>query len=153
MNAEKTNIYYEVHPKGKSAIPCLLDLIDTDRKSFVGFQDPESSSVNSFSSNNYSGINVAYLVELILAKDSIVVRKSSTWKTQVEPYRIYTYGVIVKNVNNSPLLRPLEYSDMKTLKDIYLAWWKLNKNKSIEQLRRDWKAGKGPLATSKYKWI
>jgi hypothetical protein len=152
-NTAQKNVYYETHLMGKDAIPCLIDFIDTDKKSIVGFQDPKSSTIYSFNFKNYIGIEAAYLIELILSKDSIETVKSNEWEQNVKPYRIYGYGVIVKIRNKEPILEPLDYGDMKVLKDIYLKWWQSNKEKSIELLRKEWKENKHILNNSNYKWI
>lgn len=153
LNTAQRNVYYETHKIGKDAIPCLVDFIDMDKKTFVGFQDPKSSTIHPFTSNNYIGIKAAYLIEFILSKDSIVTVKSDDWEQKSKPYRIHEFGVIVKIKNNEPILEPLDYEDMKVLKEIYFKWWQLNKDKPIELLRKEWKENKHILDNSYYKWI
>lgn len=152
-NTAQKNVYYNTYLMGKGPIPCLIDFIDTNKISMVGFQDPKSSTIHSFTFKNYIGIDAAYLIELILSKDSIEITKGDDWEQKVKPYRIYGYGIIVKTKNNEPILEPLNYEDMKAIQAIYLKWWQSNKDKPIELLRKEWKENKHILENSPYKWI
>jgi len=152
-NTESKNVYNETYLMGKDAIPCLIDLIDINKKTLVGFQDPKSSTIYPFTFNNQIGIKAAYLIEFILSKDSIEAIKGVEWEQKIKPYRIYQYGVIVKKENNTPVLEPLNYDDMKELKEIYSKWWQLNKEKPLELLRKEWKGNNLILNNSCYKWI
>lgn len=152
-NTGEKNVYSDVHSMGKDVIPCLISFIDRDKKSVVGFQDPKSSTIHSFTFKNYIGIKAAYLIEFILSKDTVESVKSNYWEQQTKPYNLFGYSIIVRTENDNPILKPLDYEDMKVLKGIYLKWWQLNKGKSIEVLRKEWKENKRILNYSKYKWI
>lgn len=152
-NTAEKNIIYQIHLMGKDAIPCLIDFIDLDKKSVVGFQDPKFSTIYPFIINNYIGIKAGYLIEFILAKDSVENVSIDVWENETNPYLLFDYCVIVKTDNNKPILEPLDYKDTKVLKDIYLKWWKTNKDKPIELLRKEWKENKHILDNSTYKWI
>ena len=152
-NTAQKNVYYEIHLMGKDAIPCLIEFMDTDKKSVVGYKDPYSSIIEPFVFNNYIGIKAGYLIEFIIAKDSVENVSVDVWKDKLNPYRLFEYCVIVKTENNKPILEPLDYIDMKVLKEIYLKWWQLNKDKPIELLRKEWKENKHILDNTPYKWI
>jgi uncharacterized protein VirK/YbjX len=84
------------------------------------------------------GIRAAYMIEYILANTN--------------NQKIFNYGVIVKIVNNKPVMQPLTYEDMKALKVLYQNWWEDNGSKSITELADDWKNNKRALTNSCYKW-
>ncbi|MDJ1498672.1 hypothetical protein QNI19_37415 [Cytophagaceae bacterium DM2B3-1] len=151
MSSESGNLFDEIHLMNKKIIPCLINFIDRDIQGIVGFKNPLSSTMESFIFRNYSGINAAYLIEFILAKDKIEKIQGDSWEQKVKPYKLYTYGVIINDESNRP--SALSLKEMKAIKSIYLEWWKLNKNKPIELLRKEWKEGKHILDNSKFKWI
>ena len=130
---------------GKDAIPCLIDMIDVKKESSVGFQDPNSSST-SLTFRNCAGISAAYLIELILSKDSLLNT------AMIDGVRIYQIGVIVKIKKNNPVLEKLNYNDMLVIKKIYTKWWELNKRKTIVQLRDEWRKNKNILG-KKFRWV
>jgi hypothetical protein len=153
VNTGQENIFNETYLMGKDIIPCLIDFIDINKKTFIGFQDPKSSNIYPFISDNYIGIRAAYLIEFVLSKDTITTSKSDLWEQEIEPYRIYKYGVIVNTQNKEPIPKSLNSEDIKVLKEIYLKWWQSNKEKPLEQLRKEWKENKHILDNSSYKWI
>lgn len=122
---------------GKPAIPYLIGVIDKKEMGFVGYQDPRSSVYYGLD-NNYCGIRSAYMIEHILANTN------KQW--------IYKFSVIVKKLDNKPLMEVLGYDDMKKIKKLYQEWWGLNRLKSLSELQNDWKNKKGPLAGSDYVW-
>jgi hypothetical protein len=149
----QTNNYTKVFLQGKSAIPCLIDLIDKDNKSFVGCLNPLSSYIPPFIINNYIGINAAYLIELILSSNSLLGDSSTDWRDATNSFKIYHYCVIVKIKGNKPVLEPLHYHDMKAIKGIYLDWWEANKDKPIQELRKMRTDNNHILDGSNYQWI
>ena len=146
----------------KQIIPYLIDSIDIERTSFfIGFRNPTSSFIGSYHMNNQKGILDAYCIDFILSKDSIeTVEKIlsdddylTRWQKQIEPYRIYGLGVIVKqDENDKPILEPLTHEDMVIIKKMYLDWWEKNKEKPIETLREEFKNGNKILQLP-YIWI
>jgi hypothetical protein len=147
------NDYKGVYMQGKNAIPCLISLIDLNRMSMVGIIDPKLSYIPPFILNNYRGIDAAYLIELTLSTDSLLSDSIADWKGGINPYKIYNYCVIVKNEQKKTILEPLSYSDIKAVKELYMKWWETNKDKSLSELRKEWKQGKHVLDENKYKWI
>lgn len=153
-------IFDTVYIRGIKAIPCLIDHLDDSKNSPFGFKNPKSSYIPSFFlKGNQIGIKYAYLIELILAKDTLESSpdfdwNKNNWEEATKPYRIYDYCVIVrKDENQKPIEDILTNDDMKKIKLIYLAWWKKNQNKSIEQLRNDYKQNGSILKDSDYMWV
>ncbi|TKG87728.1 hypothetical protein EYV94_28025 [Puteibacter caeruleilacunae] len=148
------DLYIQSYEIGKAAIPILIELIDVKQKSFVGFSNPYSSTLEGFLLNNYKGIIAAYTIELILAKDTlnnIDVEYNGT--TQVNPLNIYGYGVIVRSDKKDIVKEPLTYDEIKEVKKLYFEWWKNSKAKSLLQLRDEWKQKGSVLKNSSFKWI
>jgi hypothetical protein len=144
----------------KQIIPCLIDSVDTPRISFIGFLNPISSYIGNYHFNQF-GIKYAYYINYILSKDSVeTVEKNWNddenwlhWEEQIKPYRIYNYGIIVKqDENDKPILEPLTHKDMVIIKKMYSDWWKKNKDKPIETLRDDFRKGDKILKLP-YVWI
>lgn len=150
----------EILSLNKQIIPCLIDSIDVNKTSFVGFKDPRSSYIGSYIFNQY-GIMYAYWIDYILSKDSVETVKK-TWSDDdslshynewTKPYRIYSEGVIVKlDENNKPILEPLTHEDMIKIKKMYLDWWEKNKNKPIKTLRAEFRSG-NKILKYPYAWI
>ena len=144
----------------KQIIPCLIDSIDVEKTSFIGFLNPTSSYVGNYHFNQY-GIKYAYNIDYILSKDSVETAINTWsedecflhWDEITKPYRIYDYGIIVKlDVNDKLILEPLTHKDMVTIKKIYLDWWNGNKDKSIETLREEFRRG-NKILQPPYVWI
>ena len=143
----------------KQIIPCLIDSIDTDRTSLIGFINPIKSNISYHF--NQIGIEYAYNIDYILSKDSIeTVNKIWNdnedflhWEEITKPQRIYNIGIIVKqDKNNQPILEPLTHEDMINIKKMYFDWWKENKEKPIETLREEFRKG-NKILTLPYVWI
>lgn len=148
--SDSCNIFNKVANKGLMAIPMLIQFIDLKQKSRVGFYNPSSSFFYEFSQNNYKGIKAAYLIEYLLAIDSL---GSGDIDKQINTSKIYGYGVIVRKNDSDPIKKPLTYYDMKEIKKIYEDWWSRNKNNTLQQLRDVWKQKGSILTDSNYKWI
>ncbi len=148
------NIYLEVQKIGKEVIPILIEYIDYDRKAEVGFHNPYSSTIDELLYKNYKGIDAAYLIEFLLAKDTIENKEIKYEGTQqINPFNIYGYGVIVKQNKSELIKKPLTYNDMKEIKQIYKSWWGNNEKKSISQLREEWQQNKSILKDSNFSWL
>jgi hypothetical protein len=149
----------EILSLNKQIIPCLIDSIDTDRTSFIGFKNPMNSYIENYHFNQ-KGIKYAYDIDYILSKDSIeTVNKTWNdnedflhWEEIMQPERIYNIGIIVKQENNNPILEPLTHADMVNIKKMYFEWWEENKKKPIEILRQDFRNGNKILKLP-YVWI
>jgi len=148
----------EVLLLNKQIIPCLIDSIDTQETSVVGYKNPISSYIANYHFNQI-GIKYAYNIDYILSKDSIetVMQTLSDnedhWEEKTKSYRIYNIGVIVKKgKNNQLILEPLTHEDMINIKKMYFDWWEKNKNKSIETLREEFRKGNKILQLP-YVWI
>jgi hypothetical protein len=134
--------YAQFFKMDKDIFLILIEKIDTNRKfGIVGFEPrPEQSYIPNGLLNNYLGIRAAYLIELLLSRDSYNLQ---------EKRRVYGYALIVKDDNYDRL----SYQDMVEIKRIYLNWWNENNHKTLQQLRAEWKEGKRPLSGQPYKWI
>jgi hypothetical protein len=154
--------YEEALSLNKQIISCLIDSIDTQRRLFfIGFQNPISSYVEEYQMNNQAGIKYAYLIDYILSKDSVET-VNRTWNEEedwvhwaelTKPYRIYNVSVIVKqDKNDKMILEPLTHKDMVEIKRMYLQWWKQNKDKPIETMKKEFRKGNKILQLP-YVWI
>jgi hypothetical protein len=123
---------------GKAAIPYLIDAIDRDERGFVGFVDVRSSDMH-LNVMNYTGISAAYMIEYLLS-DSI-------------GFQLYPRGVIVPRANGNVVYSKLSLDDVKAVKKLYRAWWEANRGKSMQELQRDWRAGKRVLNGDHYQWF
>jgi hypothetical protein len=125
---------------GKSAIPYLIDAIDRNERGWVGFKEERSSSLV-LNFGNFSGITAAYMIEYLLSDSS--------------GYQIYPNGVICRVNHQTGHLyqEKLTLDDVKAVKKIYRSWWEANKNKSMEELKSDWRRGKRALYGTDYAWI
>ena len=157
---DSSDIYYEILLLNKQLIPYLIDCIDINKTSFMGFKNPIDSYIGNYHFNQY-GIRYAYLIDYVLSKDSIeIVNKNWEeqedwihWDELTKPYRIYRIGVIVKqDENNKPILEPLTHEDMVKIKKMYSDWWKQNKDKSIETLRKEFRK-ENKILKLPYVWI
>ncbi len=150
----------EIHSYGKDIIPYLINQIHRGEMLSPIFINPYESNLGKMDLHGGPlGINYAYMIELILAKDSIkdnYVYKGGydTWYEKMKPYKIYGHCTIIekKDLNNPDVL-PVSFDDMKTIKDIYKKWWESNKDESLEALRKKWRDEGSPLQNSPYMWI
>jgi hypothetical protein len=141
----------ELSINGKNAIPKLIDEIDNHHLVPMVLSDPTSSQMPLDSSVS-CGVVAAYLIERILewpfwqfqpglsGNYRIIVGCPTSWAY---------YSVCIVNVNTH---QPCSKDDLKVVKAVYQAWWEQNGNKSLDELRKDWIAGKKPLAGSIYRW-
>lgn len=125
---------------GKSAIPYLIDAIDRNERGWVGFNSPLSSNLG-HNVDAYTGIRAAYMIEYLLSDSS--------------DDQIYRLGVIARlNRQTGNYSEPLTYDDVKAVKKIYQSWWKANKDKSMQELQREWRGGKRIVnGISGYAWV
>ncbi len=152
------NVMKEIHSHGKEIIPYLISQIDIDDKGIAGFVNPYESNLQDMVIGSPLGINYAYMIELIMAKDSlkdkpVVVDGYSSWEEKMEPYKLFGQCVIVREKDkDNPTASILSSDDMKAIKKIYSIWWENNKNDSPESLRKKWIESGGPLRNTSYTW-
>ncbi len=88
----------------------------------------------------------AYEVELILAKEKLRGDpKSCTFLVSPDDVA-YSFGHLTRNGEE------ITDSDLPDLKAAYEKWWNLNKGKTLEELRKEWRNGKKPLKGSEFSW-
>lgn len=140
----------EFHNLGKESIPVLIDEIGDGHKRMLSLADPMLSTIRDMSLYLNHGIVAAYVIELILAKPNLTINVPGDYPfllgTNRENY-IYGHGVIVDN--NDKVVKEDRLHEVKT---IYQKWWKKNKDKSLEELRKDWQANIRPLTGSNFHW-
>ena len=151
-NINEINIFCEIHKEGNKIIPDLINSIDKNQKTSIGFIHPYSSTIYPFH-ENYAGVLSAYMIEFLLGVEKLECIEVDVYSYEQNPYQIFKYGVIVRKVNDKPIMMPLQENDMKKIKKIYQFWWEKNKTKSIEELREDWKNNKRALNNTEYIWI
>ena len=151
-NINEINTFCEIHKEGKKIIPDLINSIDTNQKTSVGFIHPLSSTIYLFHVN-YAGVLSAYMIEFLLGVEKLECIEVDIYSYEKSPYQIFKYGVIVRKVNDKPVMMPLQNNDMKKIKKYYQTWWEKNKIKSIEELREDWRNDKRALSNTEYIWI
>ena len=149
----------EIHSYGKDIVPYLIRNIDMDKFGLAGFVNPYESNLANTVVGSPLGINYAYMIELILAKDSILDNVNydsgyDIWYEKMKPYHIYGQCVIIRETDqNNPKDSKISFDDMKTIKAIYNDWWKSNKDESLESLRKKWREAGSPLQNSPFMWI
>ena len=150
----------EIHSYGKDIIPYLISQIDRGKMGSSNFVNPYESNLGRVDLHGGPlGINYAYMIELILAKDSIkdnYVYEGGydTWYEKMKPYKIYGHCKIIEKKDlNNPNVLAVSSDDMKTIKSVYNKWWQSNKNESLESLRKKWREEGSPLQKSSYMWI
>ena len=153
------NVMKEIHSYGKDIVPYLIRNIDMDKFGLAGFVNPYESNLANTVVGSPLGINYAYMIELILAKDSILDNVNydsgyDIWYEKMKPYHIYGQCVIIRETDqNNPKDSKISFDDMKTIKAIYNDWWKSNKDESLESLRKKWREAGSPLQNSPFMWI
>jgi hypothetical protein len=151
---EKRSAVLSLHGQGKQAVRILLEHIDDTEiapSSTLVFQNPVLSYVPPGSQHDqFAGMLYAYVIELILAKNTLSQDggKNCDFHFLLGPNDyVYGHGLIFKG--NEELI---DATDLPRIKQIYLRWWDKNQDKSLAQMRQEWKASHRPLAGSQYKW-
>lgn len=96
--------------------------------------------------DEFSGVIYAYVVELILGRDTLQDDKDCTFLLGTGDY-VYGHGLIMRGDN---VIRATELAQVKQL---YSRWWEENRNKGLSALRLEWKKFARPLSDSKYHWM
>lgn len=137
-----------LHQMGKAAIPVLIEHID-DRdvapSSTLMLENPMLSSAPASQKDEFSGVIDAYVVELILARETLRDDKDCTFLLTEGDYA-YGWGVIMKDG------KLVSADELAHVKKQYLQWWEENRNKSLAALRVEWKKRIRPLTGSEFHW-
>jgi hypothetical protein len=139
-----------LHRLGKSAIPALIDHIDDGgvaASSTLMLANPLLSYVPPGSlRDEFSGVIYAYVIELILARDTLRDDKDCTFLLNNGDYA-YPHGLIMKGNNI------ISATELAQVKQAYLGWWVKNRNENLASLRLEWKKSVRPLTGSGYSWV
>jgi hypothetical protein len=121
----------ELFEMGKRAIPSLINSIGSTETIAVAYWNPisseappEGAKIRQLATEIY-----AYMIEIILSKEDKML-------TEYNDDGTCTVSI----------------DDLVKVRRVYSDWWDRNKDKSIEQLRDDWKNGVRPLTGTDYKW-
>jgi hypothetical protein len=140
-----------LHRAGKQAIPALIGHIgdgEIAQSSVLLFENPILNYMPPDAQHDYiAGVLYAYTVELILGKDRLSVDQGSCDFLLDPGDYVYHSGLIRKQDH-----RLIEAIDLSRVQQIYSRWWEANRNKSLIQLRRDWKMSARPLKRSQFSW-
>ena len=153
------NVMKEIHSYGKDIIPYLISHIDTKQNGLAGFINPYDSNLGNKILGCPLGVNYAYMIELIMAKDTIIdnIHYSvghDIWYEKMKPYQIYGQCVIIREKDkDNPQRSEMTVDDMETVKAIYNNWWESNKNEDLDSLRKKWREDGSPLRKSSFMWI
>ena len=153
------NVMKEIHSYGKDIIPYLISHIDIMQNGLAGFINPYDSNLRNKIIGCPLGVNYAYMIELIMAKDTIVdnihyADGNNVWYEKMKLYRLYGQCVIISKLDlNNPKDKKINFDDMKAIKAIYNDWWESNKDKNLDALRKKWREEGSPLQNSPYMWI
>ena len=153
------NVMKEIHSYGKDIIPYLISHIGTKQNGLAGFINPYDSNLGNKILGSPLGVNYAYMIELIMAKDTIIDNihyavGHDIWYEKMKPYQIYGQCVIIrKKDKDNPQKSEMTVDDLKTVKAIYNNWWESNKNEDLDSLRKKWREDGSPLRKSSFMWI
>jgi hypothetical protein len=148
---ERRSAVMALHRAGIQAIPALIEHIsdgEIAESSALLFQIPILSSRPPDAQDDYfAGVLYAYSVELILGRERLIVREGPCDFLLDPGEYVYHSGVIRKKHR-----RLIEASDLPRVQQFYSRWWGTNRNKTLTQLRQDWKQSARPLNGSPYSW-
>ncbi|MBO4607930.1 MAG: hypothetical protein J5682_08535, partial [Prevotella sp.] len=153
------NVMKEIHSYGKDIIPYLISHIDIKQNGIAGFINPYDSYLSDKILGSPLGVNYAYMIELIMAKDTIMdnihyAEGNDIWYEKMKLYRLYGQCVIISKLDlNNPKDKKINFDDMKTIKAYYIKWWESNKDENLDTLRKKWREEGSPLQNSPYMWI
>lgn len=144
---------------GKDIIPILIEHIDDDKKRpFIEFEDYyDRPSPRYF--YNYIGIKYAYLIEFMMQTESMKyksmseVAKKDVWSNPGRFVKIFKECILFRKDDSGGVIEDrLTLEDMGIVKGIYQEWWEKNKDKSLSDIRQEWKKTNGILSNSNYIW-
>lgn len=147
-----------IFERGKNIIPYLIQCIDIDDETgLCGYHNPYYSTLPTII-NAPVGINYAYMIELIMSKDTIEhvnkeIISDGTWNEVMSPYLLYRHCIIVKkDIYDKTIMEELTIDDMKKIKNIYMDWWEKNKNLGFQEMRKEWRK-KHIFRGQPYMWV
>jgi hypothetical protein len=136
-----------LHARGKDAIPALIDAIEDStprwpsplRHPYLDIIAPKPTFL--------AGELPAYVVELILSKETLETRANPDCQQVLEvddyPYR---FGEVWSKAPSKNQVR------LPDLQGAYRLWWRRSAGKPLAVLREEWHAGRGPLAGTRLEW-
>ena len=136
---------------GAETIPTLIEEVASSRKVSVILTEPTSSTIEG-PLWRYCGVIAAYLLETLLARTDLALTDppqpdAGFFLGSTSNDYVYTQGVIKKSDG-----RLVGRGDLRRVQSLYLAWWESRKNKTLEQLREEWRNGPRALAGSDFHW-
>jgi len=151
-DAKRVDAIHMLHRKGKAAIPHLIDRIDDSAHTVRFFlTNPFQSDLSLSAACDYAGLLPAYVVELILARDSMSLQASGTVLVNHLSFSdyLFSHGVIVRRKDAIAI----SGADLQLIKTRYRDWWDRHSDLSLEELQACWKSGDQPLSQSEYSWF
>jgi hypothetical protein len=99
----------------------------------------------------YIGRLSAYIIEMILGREKLIEPiYPKDFEFMLGPHASnYVYGVGIITKEQGKLI---DAKDLVHVQKAYVGWWEKNKDKPIEELRRDWSLGITPLSRSLFSW-
>lgn len=152
--AEQRAAIWRLYGEGKTAIPELIDAIDSETGSACYFRWFGTETIIFPSPwESRPGASAAYVIEMILGLDSLedpgpIIDSTSPLLGSSPANYVYAHGILRRGTDT----RGLTEADMKKVKAAYQKWWKANKHRSLTALREDAREGRGPLRSSEYGW-
>lgn len=133
-----------LHAMGKGAVPLLIEAIDHTDSVGITLDNPRNSVLVP-PLETPLGVVAAYTIELILARSQLRTSADCDFLLVQDDYLYYS-GVIVDRD------RQRRHLDLRSVQNAYRTWWQVATDKSLETLREEWLAGRGPLSSSSYRW-
>ena len=144
--SEHRRALYELHDSGREAIPFLIEEISNEDSIVLFLGNPKSSQYSRWGPSIYIGVLAAYLIDLIIERDSINENEffsSNLYLGDIKNY-LYWDGVIIRKDN----MELITVRDLLCIQKIYRQWWSKNKRTSFYILRKQ----KLPLEDTCYLW-
>lgn len=140
----------QLFQQGKRSIPDLIEKI-SDRENVKPYTLHQRSSSVFHVEGVYRcyGFLYAYIIEMIIGEKTFAEVEDLRYYPILGSDANYMYqaGVIMDKFGNVATEQ-----DLVEIQRIYKAWWKKNKNKSLERLRKEWWNDLKPLANSPFHW-
>ncbi len=160
--SERSSAVIALHRLGKKAILALVEHISDAEiapSSTLMLHTPFISAVYTGAPRDeFAGVLNAYVVELILAKDNLATTERDPHLLLSVGDYVYGQGALVKgessttDMSDVSGMSQVNATDLPHIKRTYSEWWRRNKNKTLAEMRRDWKANRCPLTGSPYHW-
>ncbi len=140
----------QLHGQGISAIPFLIAAINNSAGDGFPLVDPMQSGINAEALKTPNGIIPAYIIELILARDSIdcesIVGSPFLLGADASNY-LFSDGLV-----KGPSGKVEEEADLKAVQSAYRRWWQESEDIPFGDLCENWRDGRRPLDGSSYYW-